>query len=1152
MAVVNIASICDELRLSSERCARAVKDPLPHCGARQRQVFHLTQSLGNGFEPHALDARSRDFIPAVSSSSVADDFRQREEEDSEDAGNTAQSYIMSKDAVARMRAEMRNADHRRREELSRRRHEVQMGCPIFLSLRMRRILEFALRLSPESLDCDASERGFDAVHLQDHLAKLVNMLLFRHGVSLSQVHASLRAYCEKEGDRCGPTTDPWDLYTGVLDTLRVDLREDTPSGIDLKAPINGTVPACKAVGDGPLLEKLLRPAIGGSPSVISDAQSTSHPLRRLRSFIGPEDDATDDCEYKVKRKIVMNELPIYHRKQLIQDTVAANQVTLLQGETGSGKTTQVPAFILELAEAARMEARSGGTILPPVRIIVTQPRRIAAITVAKRVAEELGEVVGEGVVGYKIRGVSVCSPKCKILFCTTGVLLRRIAQEGQQDMFSPKTVTHLIVDEVHERSCETDFMLTFLKQASENRPQLKVVLMSATMDAECFLEYFSNPQSSERPPLLKVEGQCFSTAEVFLDSLTTMLGYEMPKGMSPDDLKLLPPRSGSENDAINYELIMDTLIEMDRSDVGAWQFVQGRDENVNTEVGTVLIFFPGAGEISQMISTMEERGIPEHWWVLPLHGALGAEEQQDAFKTVFPAGKTIKIIACTNVAETSVTVPNVTAVIDSCRERRTGVDKFSNTPQLKEQYCAKDSLKQRRGRAGRVRPGVCIRLISRSKMDSLEEKTLPEMRRVPLENIYLQLCAIGIGSHEAFFDQTPDPPEKDLVALARAALLELGALDLSAPDGLTPLGRHLAALPCHPRLGKILLLGCLLSVPGPVLSICASMSGRSPLMTTQDAQKRSAWQNERGKLLQQMGCKSDHCAWAVLMRLWMSEGVVRYDFCRKYGLSYERMSAAWFERRHLCESLVQAGFLSKEFLTVEREGCKLDAPTDMPNWTVVCSAIAGGLFPNIVHVDRSTPKYQGPSNPGERNKWMRYQILQTQIRGETTDSFQKACNMHPNSLLFGMDHFQCPLVAFCTIQQTTKLYVYDATEVPPWSLLLFGPCPIWDATWRRLEVGNLAKFPCANGDKLLPLICAAREALQSILARKIRQSSFDAAGSPEVLACVELLRTGGMGYELLPQEAPDWPFLRELIEEGKEKAAVQASERVAEERLLNK
>merc|ERR1711907_389007 len=189
----------------------------------------------------------------------------------------------------------------------------------------------------------------------------------------------------------------------------------------------------------------------------------------------------------------------------------------------------------------------------------------------------------------------------------------------------------------------------------------------------------------------------------------------------------------------------------------------------------------------------------------------------------------------------------------------------------------------------------------------------------------------------------------------------MGALDAAATDGLTPLGRHLAAMPCHPRLGKILILGCLLRVPGPVMSICAAMSGRSPLRTTQDTAKRSAWQAERQKLLKELGHKSDHCVWAVLMQLWMTEGVVRRDLCNTYGLSYERMSA---------------GFLPEGFLQNERE-----QEAAVPDWTVVRAAISGGLFPNVVRVEKTAPKNPNNADVGERNKWMRYSFLQRQLNG---------------------------------------------------------------------------------------------------------------------------------------------------------------------------
>lgn len=420
------------------------------------------------------------------------------------------------------------------------------------------------------------------------------------------------------------------------------------------------------------------------------------------------------------------------------------------------------------------------------------------------------------------------------------------------------------------------------------------------------------------------------------------------------------------------------------------------------------------------------------------------------------------------------------------------------------------------------------------RSEALETKTPPEMQRVPLENIYLQLCASGIRDRIGFLAGTPDPPDSSSVSFAFAALQDLGALDQSSDDSLSPMGRHLAALPCHPRLGKVLLLGCLLSVPGPVLSICGAMSGRSPLMTTQDTQKRSGWQAERLKLLQELGHRSDHCVWAVLMQLWMTKGVIRRDLCKRFGLSYERMSAAFFERRHLCESLVQAGLLPSNFLHEESE--HEPAP---PDWSVVRAAVVGGLYPNLVHAEpSSSPQGHKANTIGERNKRMRYAIQQKQLSEKDTNSssYLKSVNMHPNSLCFGQDQFHCPLLAFYTLQQTTKLYVYDATEASPWALLLFGSQPVWNEAAQVLEVGGWMRFHCEAGELVLPVINAARAAIQAVLARKTRDATpFEASSSPALVACMELVRTGGLGYWLCEQ--PEWPFLEELRAEGEEAAA---------------
>ncbi|CAJ1409951.1 unnamed protein product [Effrenium voratum] len=348
------------------------------------------------------------------------------------------------------------------------------------------------------------------------------------------------------------------------------------------------------------------------------------------------------------------------------------------------------------------------------------------------------------------------------------------------------------------------------------------------------------------------------------------------------------------------------------------------------------------------------------------------------------------------------------------------------------------------------------------------------MQRVPLENVYLQVCASGIGekgisdqsealSPAKFLELTPDPPDKSSVDFAEAALRELGALDPEDKlDGLTPLGRHLAALPCHPRLGKILVLGCLLGVPGPCLSICAAMSVRNPMLTTQDTAKRANWQTARNEMVAEIGTRSDHCAWAHIVQEWRFGDMKQRELCRKLGLSFERMCSSMFERKHLSESLVQVGLLPASFKDDE-----LDSKDKMPDWNLVRAAVVGGLYPNILHAQRrhSSGRYQTGSF-GDKAKFLTYQMLQRNTAGR--EAWPKTVNLHPNSLMFGHDQFHCPWLAFYTIQQTTKLYAYDVSEASPFSLLLFGGEPEYNECTHTLQI-----LAALDGDTAVHLVLEA-------------------------------------------------------------------------------
>lgn len=1114
-ATQELRSVLRQLR--SETCTRGVSScqrptEREQAVAVQRQLVALKASTAPAFSssssrgylvpqvlPDVSAHRPGTRVPICTEASIG-----QKGEGEGAGGGSGGAQFMSGSDLSRMRHEMREQCRARSRDQARRRADIDQDCPVFLSLRMRRMLEFVLAQPPSDLD-GVALTGKDYASLGDDMAKALARLIFHNSVPPAFVRHALQEMA-KEPKPAGGSADA--VYQEVFRWLSDNLREDPPSGVDWSSAADRML--VPATVDTQAAEKTPHGAawLNNEDVVVQRKAEDRGPPK---AWFGEDDVEADRYVFK---RVVNKTLPIQQYKEDIVKMVRDNQIVLIQGETGCGKTTQVPQYILEAALKTKSEQRRA------VRIIVTQPRRIAAITVAKRVAEELGEKVGEGIVGYKIRGTTVAGPRCKLLFCTTGVVLRRLANEGSKWMFSPKTVTHLLVDEVHERGVDTDFMLTFLKEVQPKRPNLRVVLMSATMDTECFLKYFSLPTTivrdggseevaMSRPPMVICPAFCHPVAEVYLEGINARLGRTGPAdAKSPDELRR-DPNDPSESDGIDYDLILQTIEELERSPDGAWTFATAaaRQRPKDPHNGAILIFLPGLGEISQLMTKLQDESeFATRWWVLPLHANLPPEEQQTCFQTDLPPGCTRKIICSTNVAETSVTVPDVTCVIDTCRERRTQVDRYSNTPMLREQWCALDSLKQRRGRAGRVQPGVCFRVLPQKYMERLEAVTPPEMQRVPLENVYLQVCASGIADRPGFLAKTPDPPDSGAVQFAEMALQDLGALDEREHDGLTPLGRHLAALPCHPRLGKILVLGCLLGVPGPCMSICGAMSVRSPLLTTQDQNKRQAWQAARMELVESIGCRSDHCVWAYIMQEWKFGDIKQRDLCRQLGMSFERMCSSMFERKHLCEALVMVGLLPNRFLW--NEWFDQDK---MPDWALVRAAVVGGLYPNIMRVERSTPRFQS-SNQADKGKWMRYSILQRHYTRQEGMSYPKSLNLHPNSLCFGQDQYHYPWLAFYTIQHTTKLYAYDVSEVSPFALMLFGEQPVFNDHTKEVEIGGWARFICPDGSRLLPLVLAARTAIQKALERKLGDVRHDLGSSKALQVCAQLLKSNGLGY----------------------------------------
>ena len=456
------------------------------------------------------------------------------------------------------------------------------------------------------------------------------------------------------------------------------------------------------------------------------------------------------------------ELPITGLREEILDALARNQVVVVAGETGSGKSTQLPKLCLEAGLA------TDGLIGH------TQPRRIAARAVAERVAEELGESVG-GLVGYTVRFTDRVGDDTRIKVMTDGILLGELQRDRKLRRYQT-----LIIDEAHERSLNIDFLLGYLKQLLPQRPDLKVIVTSATIDTARFSEHF------EGAPIIEVSGRTYPV-EVRYRPLTA--------------------EDGEEEDRDQTQAIIDAVEELSHE-----------------PPGDVLVFLSGEREIRDTSDALARLDLP-NTELLPLYARLSSADQH----RVFQPHTSRRIVLATNVAETSLTVPGVRYVVDPGTARISRYSRRTKVQRLPIEAISQASANQRAGRCGRVAPGVCIRLYSEDDFASRPEFTEAEILRTNLASVILQMAAIGLGDIAAF--PFVDAPDARAIKDGVASLEELGALDPNASSDrkrLTPLGRQLAQIPLDPRFGRMLLEahrnGCL----HDVMVIAAALSIQDP------------------------------------------------------------------------------------------------------------------------------------------------------------------------------------------------------------------------------------------------------------------------------------------------------------------------------------
>ncbi|WP_426706367.1 ATP-dependent RNA helicase HrpA [Corynebacterium auriscanis] len=467
-------------------------------------------------------------------------------------------------------------------------------------------------------------------------------------------------------------------------------------------------------------------------------------------------------------------LPVSERHDDIVEAIRDNQVVIIAGETGSGKTTQIPKMCLELGRGRRK------------LIGHTQPRRIAARTVAERIAEELGHDVGdpESPVGYKIRFDDRTAPATSVKLMTDGVLLNEIQHDAMLRQYDT-----IIVDEAHERSLNIDFLLGFLKQLLPQRPDLKLIITSATIDPESFAEHFSSPDGSPAP-IIEVSGRTY-----------------------PVEIRYRPLRTEHLDEQSGAIITQETdPLE---------GLVAACRELVKEGPGDILCFFSGEREIRDAADALETEfnsNGPRRVDILPLFGRLSNAEQH----RVFNPGARRRIVLATNIAETSLTVPGIHYVVDTGYARISRYSHRTKVQRLPVEEISQASAKQRSGRCGRTADGIAIRLYSEEDFQARSEFTDPEILRTHLASVILAMAALGLGDIQEFpFLQSPDRKSiRDGVSL----LQELGALEQGVDLKLTNIGRDLARIPTDPRLARMLEAAHRNDVLEPVAVIVAALS----------------------------------------------------------------------------------------------------------------------------------------------------------------------------------------------------------------------------------------------------------------------------------------------------------------------------------------
>ncbi|XP_067308279.1 ATP-dependent RNA helicase DHX30 isoform X2 [Pseudorasbora parva] len=769
---------------------------------------------------------------------------------------------------------------------------------------------------------------------------------------------------------------------------------------------------------------------------ITDA-ITNKPYRSLRP---DEEDSLSDHLLSLWMRVGPGrgvELPVDSYKESVLAAVKSSQVVVIAGETGCGKTTRIPRFLLE----GRVRSREGAKC----NILVTQPRRISAVSVAHRVAQEMGPALRH-CVGYQVRLESRPPERSggALLFLTVGVLLRKL-----QSNPSLQGISHVVVDEVHERDVNTDLLLALLLSVLKENPELRVVLMSATGDTQRLSQYFGGC------PVVRVPGFMHPVQARYLEEVVTEMGRPLLE-------KSREKRNGVEEKDVapDLDLVADVIDHIHRS----------------REPGAVLCFLPGWQDIKVVQQKLEEKAAYRSGsqMILPLHSSMAVAEQQAVFQRP-PKGQR-KIVLATNIAETSITIDDIVHVVDAGSQKEQNYDPRTKVSGLNTVWISQSNVTQRRGRAGRCQPGHAYHLFPRKQLDSMDTFPIPEILRTPLESVVIQ-SKIHCPDSKAvdFLSQVLDSPDSQAVKVAVKNLMEIGVLDGS--ENLTPLGQRVACMSCDPRLGKVLVLSALFSCVLPILSVAACLT-RDPFYNS--IQNRALVSKAKASL-SGSSC-SDYLVFSRVVQSWKEQQgkECKQEFLDRYTLSGASLRFIHGLMQQFSENLAEAGLVNHSVECL-RLSSHLNQYSQQEQ--LLKAVLVAGLYPNLVQVKRGTVTKGGRFRPENLS-----------YRTESTPVL-----LHRSSVNRGNQNLSSRwLTFFSAMKSNGQVFIRDSSVAHPLALLLLTDCDLSERVLGdRVEVAlpghTLIRWEFSP--HVWELLWDLRTSLQAMIHRNLRPSECESRSS---------------------------------------------------------